>query len=197
MPRHLAATRPGTVSTVLEIDGPLVDLVRDRLALAAVPGVEVRIGDGRLLLGAVASGSQDAVLGDAFGGLAVPWHLTTVEAVEAVERVLRPGGVYVVNVIDYPPLRFARAEVATLAAVFPSVAVIAPPEVVDGRAGDNVVLVGSIAPIDSAALRSAIASRGGVEEVLVGRAAAVFASGAGPLTDDHAPVDQWLARSRR
>ena len=181
MPRYLAATRPGTRSTVLEIDGRLVDLDRDRLGLDDVPDVDVRVGDGRILVGAVPDASQDLVLGDAFGGLAVPWHLTTVEAAREVERVLRPGGVYVVNVIDYPPTRFAKAEVATLLEVFDEVAVLAPQEALDGEVGDNFVLVASDRPLD-------------LDEPVDARA---WAGGASVLTDDHAPVDQWLARSRR
>ena len=43
---------------------------------------------------------------DAFGDLAVPWHLATREMAAEVRRVVRPGGIYVQNVIDYPPLRF-------------------------------------------------------------------------------------------
>ena len=147
MPRYLAATRPGTASTVLEIDGRLVELDRDQLGLGAVPGVDVRVGDGRILVADVRDASQDVVLGDAFGGLAVPWHLTTVEAVREVRRVLRPDGVYVVNVIDYPPIRFAKAEVATLLDVFDHVEVLASPEALDGRAGDNFVLVASGRPL--------------------------------------------------
>ena len=64
--------------------------------------------------------------GDAFGSLSVPWHLTTREFLREVDRVLRPGGVYVQNVIDYPTFRFARAELATLREQFEYVAAIAP-----------------------------------------------------------------------
>ena len=62
------------------------------------------------------------MVGDAFGGLAVPWHLTTTEFLSEVTRVLRPGGMYVANIIDYPPLRFVRAEAAMLATAFTKVA---------------------------------------------------------------------------
>ena len=182
LPRYLAAVRPGTRSTVLEIDGRLVELDRDRLGLGDVPDVDVRVGDGRILVRDVADGSQDVVLGDAFGGLAVPWHLTTVEAVREVRRVLRPGGVYVVNVIDYPPTRFAKAEVATLLAVFDHVEVLAGQAALEGQAGDNFVLVASDRPLP------------GVGATVAAR---TWAGGAPVLTDDHAPVDQWLARSRR
>lgn len=197
LPRYLQATRPGTSSVVLEIDPGLVEIARDRLGLRTGPDLEARIGDGRLGINDLPEGSWDVALGDAFGGLAVPWHLTTVEFARSVRHALRPGGVYVMNVIDYPPLRFARAELATLAEVFDHVAVLAPAGLVRGDRGGNFVLVASRAPIDAAALGAQVAGRGGEEQVLVDGQALAWAAGAPVLTDDKAPVDQWLAESRR
>lgn len=42
---------------------------------------------------------------EAFGGIAVPWHLTTREVVQEVRRVLGVNGIYLVNAIDYWPPR--------------------------------------------------------------------------------------------
>ena len=55
--------------------------------------------------------------------------------------MLRPGGMYVANLIDYPPLRFVRAEAATLANAFSDVAVIANRRTIEGEGGGNLVLV--------------------------------------------------------
>ncbi|MDP1806667.1 MAG: fused MFS/spermidine synthase, partial [Acidimicrobiales bacterium] len=197
LPRYLRAVRPGTASTVLEIDPGLVRLSRDRLGLVTGPDLDVHVGDARLLLDSVASGSYDVVLGDAFGGLAVPWHLTTREFLEAVRARVGAGGLYLMNLIDYPPMRFARSEVATLSLMFDDVAVIAPADVVEGRRGGNVVLVAGVGPLDAGALASRIAARGGTEVVVSGPALAGFVDGAPALSDDFAPVDQWLSRSRR
>jgi MFS family permease len=197
MPRYLGATRPGSTNLVLEIDGGLVDLVAERLGLTAEPGLEVRVGDGRILLGDVDDAGADVVVGDAFGGLAVPWHLTTTEAVAEVRRVLRPGGFYVANLIDYPPLRFVKAELRTFAEHFPHVALIAPAATIDGAGGGNVVLVGGTEPFDVARLETAVAAQAPGETVLVDDDALAFAGDAPVLTDDKAPVDQWLARSSR
>ena len=107
--------------------------------------------DGRLGLSRLAAGSRDLVVGDAFGGLSVPWHLTTREAVGEVGRVLAADGVYVVNLIDHRPLAFARAEVATLADG-------GPPRRADGprtpvlTGGGNLVAIASPAPIDTEAI---------------------------------------------
>ena len=197
LPRYLRAVRPGSSSTVLEIDPGLVRLSRDRLGLVTGPDLEVHVGDARLLLDSVASGTYDIVLGDAFGGLAVPWHLTTREFLEGVRARLGAGGVYLMNLIDYPPMRFARSELATLALMFDGLAVIAPPDVIEGRRGGNVVLVAGVGPLDGSRLASAIAARGGAEVVVSGPALADFVDGAPALSDDFAPVDQWLSRSRR
>lgn len=197
LPRYFATARPGSTNTVLEIDPGLLRLARERLGLITGPDLEVRIGDARILLRSVPRGAYDVVLGDAFGGLAVPWHLTTAEFLTGVRASLAGDGVYAMNLIDYPPMRFARAEVATLARVFDDVAVIAPPDVLDGRRGGNIVLVASIGPLDTERIAAAIAGRQGEEVVLSGTAVEDFAASAAPLVDDLAPVDQWLSRARR
>lgn len=192
MPRYLAATRPGSRSVVLELDPTLVRIAREELGLETGPQLEVAVGDARLSIAEVASGSRDVVLGDAFGGLAVPWHLTTVEFLDEVERVLRPGGTYVMNLIDHPPLGFARAEARTLGAVFDHVVVLAPPERVAGDAGGNFVLVASDAPVDVDAILARGRERGDDEVALAGSDLRRFVDGAPVLTDDFAPVDQLL-----
>jgi len=197
MPRHTRATRPGSYSRVLELDARLVEIVRADLALAIGEDLEVRTGDARLTLAAEPDDAYDLVVGDAFGGLAVPWHLTTVEFVGEVERVLRPGGLYVLNVIDYPPLDFARAELATLGTAFANAAVVGWAGPVHGLGGGNVVLVASDETFDLAAMAAGLRERGAGMR-LFGDAAtlAALSTGARVLTDDHAPVDQLLSRPR-
>ena len=190
VPRHLAEVRPGSRSTVLEVDPQIPQIGRDRLALGEVPDLSVLVGDARTLIAEQPADAYDAVVGDAFGSLAVPWHLTTAEMVAEVRRVLRPGGVYALNVIDFPPLGFARAETATLLAAFEHVAVLAPPAVVAGQEGGNLVLVASDDPLDTAALARLAAARGEPGSVHVD--ADAFAGEARVLTDDDAPVDQLL-----
>ncbi|MCA1702258.1 MAG: fused MFS/spermidine synthase [Actinobacteria bacterium] len=196
LPRYLSAVRPGSTNVVLEIDPGLIEVAQDRLGLRPGSDIEVRTGDARLLVDALPMASHDVVLGDAFGGVAVPWHLTTAEFSEAVGDTLRSGGVYVLNVIDRPPLRFARAEVATLLRVFDHVAVIAPPALIQAKQGGNFVLVATNDPIDAERITASIHARQGDEQVVAGEAARAFARSAPVLTDNFAPVDQWLARAR-
>jgi len=194
LPRHVNTLRPGSRSTVFEIDGPLVEVVESRLGLVASDDLAVRIKDARLGLRNEANDTFDLIVGDAFASLSVPWHLTTREFVAEIDRVLRPGGIYVQNVIDYPPLRFVRAEVATLDAVFEHVAVIAPLRHLTGETGGNYVLVGSQQPLPWDAIQGRLAQRGDGEVVWVGAQALEFAGDANVLRDDFAPVDQLIGR---
>ena len=191
LPGYLAADRPGTTSVVLELDPELVDLARAELGLRTGADLRVRTGDARLALTRMADDSADLVIGDAFGGLAVPWHLTTEEVVDEVDRVLRPGGIYVLNMIDHPPLAFARAEAATLDAVFDDVAIVAPTDRLAGEVGGNFVMVGA-SGLDAAAVQARLDRRDEDQRVIVGTDVSAFVDGAPVLTDAYAPVDQLL-----
>lgn len=190
LPRYLDATRPGSEQKVLEIDSKLVDIGRDDLGFE--DEAVVVVDDARRSLQAVEPGSLDLVVGDAFSGLSVPWHLTTVEFVEEISARLRPDGIYTVNVIDYDEAPFARSAIATLGEAFEHVAVLAPSGYFDGSQGGNYVLVGSNRPLDVAAIESKIAARVGSEVVITGHDLARFIGGATPLVDDFAPVDQMI-----
>ena len=188
-PRYLEAVRPGSTSLVLEIDPGLVELAIEELGLRPDDALSVEVGDARTALAELPDDAFDLVVGDAFGSLSVPWHLATVEVGAEVARVLRPEGVYVVNVIDGGPDRLVRAVAATLAEVFDFVAVIAPPTGT-GDVPANHVLVAS-----DAALSLEPADIGpGNGELLTGAAVGDFIAGARPLTDDFAPADQLLTR---
>lgn len=197
LPRYLAVARPGTHSLVSEIDGGVVRLDREQLGLQTGDGLEVRVEDGRLGLRRLADDSRELVVGDAFGGVSVPWHLTTREALTDVRRVLTEDGVYVANLIDYGELAFARAEVATLAEVFGHVALAGEPadlRVEPGTDGDggNLVAIAADREVDLAAVERALDDRGTGWTVVGGDALDDWLGDAQVLTDDDAPVDQLL-----
>ena len=192
LPRYLDAVRPGTSSLVSEIDSGVVEIDLEELGLEVGDGIEVRVEDGRLGLDRLDDDSRDLVVGDAFGGVSVPWHLTTRETVASVRRVLNEDGVYAANLIDHPPLAFARAEVVTLAAVFDYVALAAEPESLAREGGGNLVAVAADRPIDTRALSDRIDDLGIGWEVITGDALDAWCGDAAVLTDDHAPVDQLL-----
>ena len=179
LPRYLAATRPGSRSRVLEVDGELVELARERLGLRTGPDLRARVGDARVTLRGEPTDSADVVVGDAFGGRAVPWHLTTAEFLDDIRRVLRPGGLYALNVIDYQPLGLVRAEAATLLRAFEHVALVT-----HATPGGNHVFLASDEPLPAPPPRPA--------RTLDRAAVARLADGADPLRDDDAPADQLL-----
>jgi MFS family permease len=192
MPRWLAATRPGSTSTVLEVDRGVVDLGRRELGVDAIPGLDVRVGDARTELAALPSASADLVVGDAFGARSVPWHLATAEFADQVRRVLRPDGVYVLNVIDADPLALLAAETATLDARFPHVTLLARPDQLAPGGGGNAVLVAADRAVDLDGLAARAAARGEPGSVVDGEGVRALTDGAAVLTDDFAPVDQLL-----
>ena len=195
MPRYLRAAHPGSTSEVLEVDALLVELAKEELGLELGDDITVRIGDARSTIAEGAPGEHDLVIGDAFGGVAVPWHLATVEFTELVAERLHDEGVYVMNLIDYGPRRFLRAEIATVAAVFDHVAVL-------GRAGSfgptapgiggNYVVLASDTPLPLTEIAAENTRRGRDDELLTGAELARVVDDARVLTDDHAPVDQLL-----
>jgi spermidine synthase len=147
LPRYVAVTRPGSRQRVVEIDQPLTDLVREHLPLPRGARVRVRADDARVGLEALHTASADVVICDVFAGARTPAHLTSAEFAVEAHRVLRPGGVYVANVADGPPLRFARAQVATLRSVFAHVCLLAEPGTLRGRRFGNLVAVASDAEL--------------------------------------------------
>lgn len=197
LPRYLAAERPGTRSVVSEIDGGVVRINQQQLGMDDVPGLDVRVEDGRLGLRRIADDSRDLVVGDAFGGVSVPWHLTTREALREVRRVLRPDGVYVANLIDYGDQAFARAEVTTMRTVFDNVLVLGQPRDVGldpaaGPDGGNLVVVASDRPLDRQAIQAGLDRRGTGWTAQDEAGTRAWTGDAQVLTDDDAPVDQLL-----
>jgi spermidine synthase len=189
IPRWIEAERPGSRQTVLEIDPGLIELVDDEFGL---PPVTVVTGDGRLSMRDVPDASADVVVGDAFGSRSVPWHLATEEFMADVARVLRPGGIYVANVIDGGDESFLRAEAATIATQLPEVGVLRGPGVVDGQIG-NSVIVAARTPLDLADWDRRRRDGAGGELVTDLDA---YLDGALVLTDDYAPVDQLIIGAR-
>jgi hypothetical protein len=103
-----------------------------------------------------------------------------------VHRVLRPGGSYVANVADGPPLRFARTQVATLRAVFGHVCLLAEPGTLRGRRFGNLVAVASDAPLPIAALVRRCAGDPMPARVVDGELLRVFIGQLSPVTDAEA-----------
>jgi MFS family permease len=183
LPRWLLATRPGSNADVLEVDPDIVTLDEERLGLRTSPHLRARIGDARVSMLDIPDDSADVVVGDAFSGYTVPWHLTTAEWLDEVERVLKPDGIYAMNLIDLQPLDFLKAETATFLDTFQDVQLVA---IEEGSA--NTVLVGSDRRMPR--LVSPAAARAEGRFAYPRSELVPFAADAEALRDDFAPVDQ-------
>jgi spermidine synthase len=195
MPRFLRSEHPGSTSTVLEVDPLLVEVAQEELGLELRGDIEVLTGDARLTIERVGEEAYDVAIGDAFGGVAIPWHLATRQFITMVHDTLRPGGLYTLNVIDYGPRDFLRAQIATVADVFEHVATIGRSGSFGATAGDvggNFVVLASDAPLPLEQVVAIIEGRGHDDDLLSGQQLDAFVGDAQVLVDDYAPVDQLL-----
>lgn len=144
LPRYIEATRPGSRQQVVELEGALVDLVREAAPLPKRASIRVRRGDARDVLGRLPEGmrgAMDLVVVDIFAGARTPAHVSSLEFYELIRPLLAPEGVVAVNATDGSGQRFVRGQAATLRRLFQDVAVIAEPQVLKGRRFGNVVLI--------------------------------------------------------
>jgi hypothetical protein len=181
LPRYVAATRPGSAQRVAEIDGPLVELVRRALPVDPTIKLRVRVDDARTVVTGARESGYDVVVLDVFAGARTPAHLASVEFVREVARVLAPGGWLIANVADGPPLRYARAQVATIRTALPQACLVADAAVLRGRRFGNLVVLAGRTPPPVAELTRRAAGDwfpGRVESDLDR-----FTSGSSPVTD--------------
>ncbi|GJF30235.1 hypothetical protein KNE206_29350 [Kitasatospora sp. NE20-6] len=186
LPRYVAATRPRSRQQVAEIDTALTELVRTQLPLERGWQIRVRGADARAVLERAPEGGADLVIADVFSGARVPAHCATVEFAALAARALAPDGRLVVNITDGAGLAFARAQAATLRAVFPEVCLVADPAVLRGRRFGNLVLAAAVRPLPLDELGRRVASDSALGRVEHGRGLADFTAGATPVTDEDA-----------
>ncbi len=198
-PRYLEVVYPDSVIEVAEIDPAVTEIAHARMGLPRDTSVITYNEDARLVVKRLPSGGYDAVIGDAFNDLSVPYHLTTREFAQSVHDLLTPDGYYMLNLVDtFKHGVFLPSMILTLEQVFPHVYLLA-----DGpgweQAGRNTfVLVAGKQPLTEAALHGAASDLlpdGPVStffdperlrEYVDSRPAVI-------LTDSYAPVDNMLA----
>jgi spermidine synthase len=184
--RYIAATRRRSTQQVVEIDAELIDLVRTRLPVDPAWRISIRHGDARDVLAGAPASTFDLVVTDVFVGARTPAHLTSVEYVSLAARALRPAGVYAANIADGGLLAFARAQVATVRAVFPHSCVLAESAVFRGRRFGNFILVASRTELPVSDLTRRAAGDPFPGRVEHDDALTRFTGGARPTTDETA-----------
>ena len=204
VPRYVQATRPGSPQLVLEPAAALTEAVRRELPLPRGHRIRVRAVDGLAGVAGLRDESADVVVIDAYDDGRMPASLVTVPFLADVGRVLRDGGMVLLNLADEPGLRYAAKVLATLQAAgcFADVVLLAPQEVVKGRRFGNVV-VGARrgAPLDLAAITRKAASAPTPTAVRHGAALLRMMAGERPFTlkdavPSPAPPDPGAWRAR-
>lgn len=189
-PRYMEATLPQSHLVVAEIDPGVTKVAHEYLALPPDTRVETINRDARIYVEwEAAQKSFDLVFGDAFNDYSVPFHLTTREFDQLVDRMLRDDGLYVVNIIDGGKHgHFMRAYVRTLEQVFRNVAVIpiTPDWAMYQRT--TLVIVASQSPFDFSRLSASSRPmpRDQLDDYLAREKETI-------LTDEFVPVDNMLA----
>ncbi|MGW1676598.1 spermidine synthase [Saccharopolyspora sp. NPDC002376] len=189
LPRYVAATRPGSEQTVFELDEPLVELVREHLALDEVPGLDVRARDGRAGIQDAPDESSDLVVLDVFRAGSVATELATVEFLTEISRVLRPGGLFAANIWDGGELEFALRAFASVREVFPHVLVLAEPGVLLRHRAGNVVVVASTQDLPKAGLDEWGAAAANRMSCLTPPQLAAIAGTGAPITEANPHTD--------
>jgi spermidine synthase len=183
LPRYVAATRPRSTQQVVEVDAPLIHLVRRELPLERSWRIRVRGADAREGLAKLPDGWADLVIADVFHGTRTPAHLTTIEFLDDVIRVLRPGGWYAANLADGARLDFLRGQVATARSRFEETLLAADPAVLRGRRFGNALLLAANHELPVADLTRRVATDPHPGRVEHGSPLRDFTAGARPATD--------------
>lgn len=147
--RYFAHTWPGSRNTVVEIDGELAQLARQRFDVPRAPTVKIRVGDAREETDGFKPATRDVIIRDVFSSATTPRSLTTVEFYRSARASLSERGLYVANCGSHADLTEAKEEFAGMCEVFPHVAAIADPPMLKGRRYGNIVLIGANRPLEA------------------------------------------------
>lgn len=181
MARAINAEWPTSHQVAIEPDELLASYVREWFDLPRSPQLRIRVQDGLQALRTAPEQRYEVVIRDAFSRFKIPAHLTTLEFAKQVNRVLSPGGIYLGNCADHPPLTLTRREVATALEIFAHVSVVTEPAILRGRRYGNVVIVGSDQPLNPD-LHRVLRTLPTPARVLVGEEVTRFVSGHRPIT---------------
>ena len=182
-PKHLISSYSDKRIDVVEIDGEVTEIAKERFFLQDLideysTDETGRLGlitaDGREYVNNYDGVKYDIVMNDAFLGLTPPPALCTVEAAQKFKDVMVDDGVYITNIVAADAtdegMAFLRSEVRTLKQVFANVEVI---KCKPSEAGGNYMVIAS----------------DGVLSVETGSVDLYLSDQDPVLTDDYCPVE--------
>lgn len=156
-PKHALSQHPELTMDVVEIDPGIVRIARrwfflDELERKVGERLNIHTEDARIHLAEAANADvrYDVIVNDCFSGANPVCALATVEALRQVKECLRPGGLYLANVVSENAgcnIEFLRNTLTTAAIIFSHVAIIPCEDEVFGGE-DNYLLVASDASYD-------------------------------------------------
>lgn len=190
-PKDFLAKHPNAHLDVVEIDPGVTALAKEYFNLKDSPHLNIYHEDGRAFLNRTDT-KYDVIYGDAFHSyFDIPFQLTTLEAVQKISDTLNDNGVYIVNInasLGGPGATFLQAEIATLQKVFPQVYVLPVTSETDSSLLQNIMLVA----LKTQAVPEWSAATGETREFLARRQPVVIPPGTVVLTDNYAPIEQYL-----
>jgi len=191
-PKDFLKQNPDLSIDVVELDPQITLLAKKYFNLIDNPRLTIYHQDGRIFINKTKE-RYDAVMVDAYhSSLAMPYHLTTKEAAEKIYNVLNKNGVIMMNIIssingEYG--KFLRAEYITYRSVFPQVYLFFASSQNGPLEPGNIMLVALKSPENVDFLKV----RGEYESLLKNLWMGSVAVDVPILTDDFAPVEQYVA----
>ena len=203
-PRYIEAIYPNSLNDVIEIDPAVTQIAYDEMGLKKEARITTYNEDARIYFSTESvKGKYDIVTGDCFNDLSTPYHLTTVEFDRKVKASLKPGGVYLVNIIDdYYGGLYLPTILNTLKHVFNNVYVFFGWENYEAIGGSTFVIAATDRHLDLDDFKTYNAKNGKYGNLIHFREEKIleeYLAERNPilLTDDYAPTDLLLARLSR
>jgi MFS family permease len=201
MPRLIEHRYSDWEVEVIEIDPVVTRIAHEYLWLPLNTNIISYHEDARMKARELPQGTYDMVVGDAFNDFSVPYQLTTHEFNQQVKQLLKPSGIYIVNIVDNIEIgNFLRSYVNTMQHTFEHVYILRDDELWDDDERSNVtyVVVGSAQPITLNDLSEANEAVGWQEPITRFMPDDLYyrwfhRKDPAMLTDGFVPVDQMLA----
>lgn len=191
-PKYALARYPQVQMDVVEIDQEVTGLAKRFFALGSDQRLCIYHQDARSFLNTTGN-KYDAVLGDTFTShYSIPFHLSTIEAVQRTYDALVDDGVALVNLlgaIEGQDGRFLRAEFRTFQAVFPRVYLFPATDPENPQRWQNIMLIA----LKTNAEPSFRNEDPELDRMLAHLWKGPIAEDVPVLTDDYAPIDHYTA----
>lgn len=195
-PRNFLNRHPSSTVDVVEIDPGLTQLARQYFALNSDKRLTIYHEDARPFLNRTAGG-YDLILPDAYHSVySIPYQLVTREAVQAMQKALTADGIVLANLITAltgEKSQFIRAAYATYADVFPHVFVFKIHPDRPATEVQNILLVA----LKSTNRPALVNDDPELQAYLNQLWKKPITADLPILTDDYAPVDQYVLNFHR